>query len=205
MHRWLADDREEAYSDWLQWIVRQMHIPNFVYELFSLEPPNGIEAWRISPTVERERYVSIGHEGCSGRLDLVIRYSGLALIVIEVKKGSTGDADTMKQAGYAKWIGEQAEPISHSVLLVTDADEDVSYGFAIRRWSQICVFLRRLAARRPKEITHTAIGLMLAFAGAVEQNLLGMNASHIRRVANGKLLHCPQVVDHLKAALAGGY
>jgi hypothetical protein len=24
MHRWLSEDREEAYSDWLQWLVEQI-------------------------------------------------------------------------------------------------------------------------------------------------------------------------------------
>jgi hypothetical protein len=201
MHRWLADDREEAYSDWLQWILGQLQSPIFVYKLLSLEPPSGLDMWGVAPIIERERFVPKGHEGHSGRLDLVIRYANHALIVIEVKKGSADDADTLKQDGYAKWIGQQPEPEKHSILLVTDGDEEVSHNFMVRRWCQICVFLRQLAARRPKGLSHTSIALMLAFVGAVEQNLLDMSASHIRRVAKGAELHSPQVVDHLKTAL----
>src|SRR5438477_11146537 len=31
VHRWLADDREESYSDWLQWVVEHLQVPALVF------------------------------------------------------------------------------------------------------------------------------------------------------------------------------
>src|SRR4051812_41890360 len=41
LHRWLAGEREEAYSDWLQWVVQQLGRPDRVFRLFSLPLPSG--------------------------------------------------------------------------------------------------------------------------------------------------------------------
>jgi hypothetical protein len=206
IHRWLAEDREEAYSDWLQWIVDQLHEPALIYKMFKLEPPGDIAAWTKIPFVKREQSVDTGHEGCAGRLDLIIRFPGHALIVVEVKTGTADEADTPKQIGYASWASENREPENHLVLLATDGQEGAYDGFGFLPWAHVCIFLRRLAADKDKRPSHTATALMLAFAGAVEQNLLGMSAYHIRRVARGDSpLRNPQVVDHLKAALVQGF
>jgi hypothetical protein len=201
IHRWLAEDREEAYSNWLHWIVDQLHEPALICTMFKLQLNADIAAWSNSPFVKREQSIDTGHEGCAGRLDLTIRFPGHALIVVEVKTGSADEADTPKQMGYASWASENREPANHLILLATDGQQDAYHGFTFLPWTHVCVFLRRLVAddKRP---SHTATALMLAFAGAVEQNLLGMSASHIRRVARGDTpLRNPQVVDHLKAAL----
>ena len=39
LHRWLEDEREEAYSDWLEWVVRQMPSSKQVFEVFDLSRP----------------------------------------------------------------------------------------------------------------------------------------------------------------------
>ncbi len=53
LHRWLTGGREESYSDWLQYVVRQLdRHPDLVYRLFQLDPPTGIE--RDIPSLSRE-------------------------------------------------------------------------------------------------------------------------------------------------------
>jgi hypothetical protein len=110
-HRWLATAREEVYSDWLKWIVEQLQTPEYVFRLLGTDDPTGIALCQQTPlTVKREVPVPQGHDGQSGRLDLVVRYAEKALIVIEVKMTDAEDADTCKQRGYRQWIKEQHEP-----------------------------------------------------------------------------------------------
>ena len=87
LHRWLAEDREESYSDWLQWIVKQVSEPCLVYRMFDLPAPDDIASWppSLHVVVKREQSVAEGHDGHSGRLDMVIRFPGRALIIVEVK------------------------------------------------------------------------------------------------------------------------
>src|SRR3989442_1019206 len=39
LHRWLACDREEAYSDWLQWTVKEIQDHKKVLNLFGVKDP----------------------------------------------------------------------------------------------------------------------------------------------------------------------
>src|SRR5262249_47956098 len=39
LHRWLDSEREEAYSDWLEWVVRQAKEANAVFKLLNLGVP----------------------------------------------------------------------------------------------------------------------------------------------------------------------
>src|SRR6516164_4009368 len=44
LHRWLNAEREEAYSDWLAWVVQQARTPARVFGLFALgRPPALVE------------------------------------------------------------------------------------------------------------------------------------------------------------------
>ena len=101
LHRWLDAEREEAYSDWLEWVVRQAKTPSRVFRLFGLEVPSGLRA-DAQLDVKREDPVPHGHEDHEGRLDIVISFDGRRLIIVEVKKGDADDADTAKHAGYLK-------------------------------------------------------------------------------------------------------
>src|SRR5262249_14371649 len=107
VHQWLAKAREEVYSDYLKWIVEQLPTPEHVFRLFGINAPTGMALCQENPMVKREVPVPQGHDGQSGRLDLVVRYGEKALIVIEVKKTSAEVADTLKQRGYMQWINEQ--------------------------------------------------------------------------------------------------
>ena len=70
LNRWLSGAREEAYSDWLDWLFRQLHpleicqvlrIPSThaVYSIIAALPK------KAPVTVRRELWVSQGHEGAA--------------------------------------------------------------------------------------------------------------------------------------------
>jgi hypothetical protein len=45
VHRWLRASREEAYSDWLEWIVRQLETGPDVFSFFGLTVPSRSAEW----------------------------------------------------------------------------------------------------------------------------------------------------------------
>jgi len=180
LHRWLAGDREEAYSDWLQWILQQVQTPREVFRLLGVDPPGTLLEWReLPPEVGRELPVPEGHEDQEGRLDLWVRYESNALFVLEVKKSDADHADTRKQAGYKAWLESQPEPHKYPILIAADAEKEVYEGFRLLRWSDLCVGLRRLACRLTIGGHIAAAALTLALAGAIEQNLLGLSARDV--------------------------
>jgi hypothetical protein len=73
-------------------------------------------------------------------------------------------------------------------------------------WRKVCVRLRCIAAgrsgaRRGNRAAHRSVvrsALTLAFAGAVEQNLLGMHGSPVELMEKGHLLNVFPVQEHLK-------
>jgi len=208
MHRWLADDREESYSDWLAWVVEQLKTPNLVFRLFGEKCPAEGDARTTAPAVSREPFVPLGHAGHEGRLDLLIDYEDLPLLVVEVKKGGSEQADKGKQGGYRKSL-EKKHPNRElrPVLLVTSAEEPTSEGdFVVRTWAEVCVELRRMAAGELKAgVPRIAVALILAFVAAVEQNLLGFSADLIRRIRDDKgdsvCFFNTNVVDHIATSL----
>ncbi len=178
LHRWLAADREEAYSDWLQWILQQIQAPADVFRLLGVPPPEDLQEWRSAPPmVGRELPVPEGHVDQTGRLDLLVRYERRALFVLEVKKTDADQADTRKQTGYKRWLEDQPEPYKYPILIAVDAEEEIYEGFRLLRWSDLCIGLRHLAGRLATEGQLVVAALTLALTGAVEQNLLGFSAA----------------------------
>jgi len=157
-----------------------------VFRLFGINDPAALALCQHTrPTVEREVPVPQGHDNQTGRLDLVVRYAEKALIVVEVKMTDAEDADTCKQRGYMQWIKEQTEPQEHTyrILLVVEAAKEDYHGFAPWRWAALCVSLRRIAqtlCREPQRVVLAA--MILAFVGAVEQNVLSFPAPLLRHI-----------------------
>jgi hypothetical protein len=198
LHRWLEEDREEAYSDWLEWVVKQIKSPAEVFRLFGLEPPAAISKCQEFEA-KRELCIPRGHEGREGRLDLVIRFADLAILVVEVKKGDADEADTSKQSGYAEWLKDESYTEKHSVLVAADAEATAYEGFEFRSWGTLSIEMRRLAVGMCKDNRVMTAAMVLAFVAAVEQNLLGFSAAVVKAVCEGKtLLFNTAVVDHLK-------
>jgi hypothetical protein len=205
LHRWLSADREEAYSDWLEWVIRNTASPEEVFDLFGLpKPPPEVIACRKFE-VRRELCVPHGHESQEGRLDLVIRFGDKAIIVVEVKKGDADCADTIKHGGYGQWLADQNYPLKHAILLATDAEDEDYSDFTFISWSRVCIGMRRLAVHHCKKHRMVTAAMTLAFVAAVEQNLLGFSAGVVKEVCKGStVLFNPMVVAHLERFVAAG-
>jgi hypothetical protein len=202
LHRWLRGSREEVYSDWLAWIMEGLDNAGDVFRLFDIHLPRAAVRWK-NTTAQRETPIP------DGRLDIVLRWPDKALLVVEVKVTIEGAAYTAKQSRYKKWMDKQTEPYRESVLLIVDAEPGYSEGdFKRRDWRQVCLSLRGMAARRSmtrtggrrntrrENVIHSA--LMLGFAGAVEQNLLGMPGRPLKLMNEGHLLNVFQVQKYLR-------
>jgi hypothetical protein len=196
VHRRLAKDREEGYSDWLHWIIEQVEDPKLVFGLFGIAQADVIARCSgFQCAVKRE--VSIPE----GRLDLVVSYGQEALIVVEIKVTSAEYADTAKQDSYSAWLKRQDKyKFRRAVLICVDAEEKVYEGFDVVLWADACVNLRRiipLLVRRSKVVS---AAMSLAFVGAVEQNLLEL--SSVKNVlTNARYLEIPRLVSHLEKSL----
>jgi hypothetical protein len=198
-HRWVGDRREEAFSDWLQWIVAQIE-PAEVLRIFGVNDPNMVSVCSgRNHTCVRERCVPHGNVGAGGRLDLEIEFGDVALLVVEVKVGEAESSDTGKNAGYWKSVNEHhTKRLKSYVIVVLDAAEEEYYGFRPRLWCDVCVELRVLAARLCRRDERLRAAMILAFVGSVEQNLLkfhpvSQGATHT--VADSLAL--PRITAHL--------
>jgi len=199
-HRWVAGHREEAYSDWLQWIMAQADAEE-VLRVFGVDDPEMVLACTGTEVmIVRERLVLQGHEGSAGRLDLEIRLGDKALLVVEVKLGEAESADTEKGKGYCRSmeIDRHDARFKKYVILVLDAADEEYYGFRPRLWTDACVELRLIAATLCKRSEHLRAAMVLAFIAAVEQNLLKLRA--VMRGSGDEVaaaLTLPRITDHL--------
>ena len=91
-HRWLKDSREEAWSDWLAWIMEQKRDSGPVLELFRLN-----RALAPGTTCKARREVCTP----GGRLDMVVRF-GAKTLVVEIK--TTSDVRDNQLIGYPNWL-----------------------------------------------------------------------------------------------------
>lgn len=204
-HRWLRGNREEAYSDWLAWILQNLDATS-ILRLFALHdllrhPPfDAIDASRtIRPTVTRELCVPQGHPDHEGRLDVVVRFGPYAVVVVEAKVGDADAADTGKQHGYAKWLKCQRGK-THSILLATDGEErEQAGGFELIRWGELCIGLRQLVTELIGRNQIIVATMTLAFVGAVEQNLLGLSIAAVNDFQHsGLATFDPTIFFHLQ-------
>jgi hypothetical protein len=194
LHRQLSSDREEVYSDWLQWVLQQFSDLQALGRI--LGSPN--LARLANPdepvTVDREIAVEHGYAGQAGRLDLVLRQRSRRLIVVEVKTRAYAGADLEKHAGYTESIDS---PETEFIFLAVNPPATDLRGFRFVSWAEVCVALRAIARNRlgPDHVLSTA--LVLAFVGAVEQNLLGFVSPESASLPIGK---APRMLDHLLSA-----
>jgi hypothetical protein len=193
LHRWLRGSREEVYSDWLAWSLDQLDSAADVFRLFGVDPFPQADQW-ASGQAERESPIP------DGRLDIVRHWPGKALLVVEVKLTTEEFASTDKQKLYRDWMRKHREPHNEAVLLVVDAESGESKGgFKCRDWRKVCLGLRCAAVRKSKGAKIIPAALLLAFAGAVEQNLMDMPGTPLELMRQGCLLNLSRVYEHLKA------
>lgn len=199
LHRWLADDREESYSDWLQWVVKQAYMPSRVFRLFGQScPPDLIDTDAQSLDVHREFLVQKGYDGHSGRLDLFIAYRSVARLVVELKTTEADISETGKNRGYCESIPAEAKKI---LLAIAGAKTEYD-GFQLFRWRDFCIEARRLARLLISENKVMIAAQVLAFTSAVEQNVLGFSAETVRAVCSGQMgMFNAGLIDHLESSL----
>jgi len=172
-HRWLKGSREEAYSDWLAWVLEQVGSVGDIQRIFGIDEERPVDS--AQPQVIRERPLEEGHEGHTGRMDILVECGNNLVIAVEVKICAAEDADTEKQEGYRRALRKCAGRSVRRILLVTKAEEDPYHGFEVRLWREVCLQLRRAICPIRERRGLTAAAMVLAFAGAVEQNLLGFH------------------------------
>jgi len=194
LHRQLSSSREEVYSDWLQWVLEQVSDAHELgcilgsQNLCQTADPHG----RIS--VEREVPVEHGYTDQTGRLDLVVKQGSRWLAVIEVKTRAYEDTDLKKHNGYRKSINSAETEL---IFLSVNPPSSDPFGFRSLLWSDVCVTLRGIAPLRLERERLLATALILAFVGAVEQNLLGFVSPEPTLPPTGKVT---RMVDHFTKA-----
>lgn len=191
-HRWLRVSREEAYSDWLAWILEQFEDVSTICKLFSISVPQKFDR----TFVKREHTVSQGHEGCQGRLDILVSYDDVPFLAVEVKLGRAVGPEVLKHQGYAASLPKETQKI---VLAINGETVD-AHGFQLRRWEDVTVNLRTIVAacRLPMGVR----AMMLAFVGAVEQNLLGYPGNITRYIATHRTFSI-SIIQHFEATTGG--
>lgn len=183
-NRWLAQECENSYSDWLAWILERQDDPSLVLPLFGLaQAPDMPGKW----TVDREVVTPFG------RLDLVVRNLHLGVLCVEVKTESDPGPDQLER--YGNWLAGQ-QPRLDLVLLAIDPPEDdpASEKYRFCSWENVALRLRTWASiwlREPRKL-YDAV-MTLAFCGAVERNLLSLDHSGLNAL---------RTTDYLEEVLA---
>ena len=207
LHRWLAEEREEIYSDWLEWVIKQLPTVGDVLDVLDMPRPEGMTSdTPIAFSTKREKFVELPHWETFKKLDLVIHSPGRVLVLIEVKKTSAEQADVAKQRAYAEWAEAQPERNKYLVLLAKESERPEYHKFQLRTYGGLCRALREkvrgLVQNRHMPIATGA--LVLAFVGAVEQNLLGLSSVVARRVVEGEEVSTARgFTDYLEHFLGG--
>ena len=167
LHRWLGGEREEAYSDWLAWIIEQLATPDKIIPLLCGNNTADLVAGCAgSLSVQREA-VFVTTETVR-RTDIEICFGDTKAILVEIK---LVDADKVAadQLYDQRYYG--AHFLRRLLLCPSGEEESVPAGFNLVLWRDICLRLRRIAPSICQK--NISIGAMiLAFVGAVEQNVL---------------------------------
>jgi hypothetical protein len=196
LNRWLAKDREEAYSAWLAWLLGELKSVEDVLKLLGVREPEVCRLCRgVSYDIIPEHRIPP-----YGRLDILITCGQQAAIVVELKKTTADVAETEKQARYCEWLKKQRRfRFKYRVLLaVGETSEDNCWGFMPRGWEDVCIELRRMLPRVRARLDPVTAAMFVAFVSAVETNLLGLRAPKVKQ--DRSLLYA-RTADHLEQSL----
>lgn len=196
LHRQLSASREEVYSNWLQWVLQQVRDPGPIGRILGSARPDGFANSQEPISIDREEWVERGHVDQTGKLDLVVRQGNQILAVVEVKTREYSAEDLKKHKGYRDSLASTS-PGAELIFLAVERPEFDLGGFRFVSWADVCIALRIAAAQMlaPEQILGTS--LILAFVGAVEQNLLGFASPGAGPIPIGRI---PRMADHLARA-----
>ena len=202
LNRWLAAEREEAYSDWLAWVLQQL-TPAQLLSLFDNQLNlQSLDPLAAPPSISREVRILDGRR----RLDIQVAFGDNTLLVIEIKTIPEQNSDTEKNKEYKQWIDSQKFTNKKQVLIAPEVSDHYRAapdgGFLPVLWRELCVRLRVLLLdpdfRRDRLVT---AALIIAFVGAVEQNLLKFVTPD---ADEGRSLLYAASASHVREALASG-
>jgi hypothetical protein len=181
-HRWLSSEREEAYSDWLGWILELVEDPVRVLKLLGVRDREILDVCASEkPLVDREVRIP------DGRLDVVVQFGRHLLVVIEVKTKSFDSVAVRDQLEtYSRWVPDppnRTERTLRYFAAVEFGEFDCPAPFEPLPWRELTLRMRRQAgewiraSKKPPSSGSDLIraAMTLAFCGAVEQNLLGLS------------------------------
>jgi hypothetical protein len=201
LNRWLLGQREEAYSDWLDWLFSNLCAGELL-ELLDIRRDDPVGKLIVQHpteriTVRREVNVEKGHEDSTGRLDLELKVTDSARVVIEVKKGSALFSDTRKQSGYIESLTKQKIQF-YPILLVTDSVEKEVDGFYVLLYSDLCLALRRFVVKRIDDKRgYIFLSFVLALAATLESNLINLGI-FARRPTSATVNHLNKFMESCK-------
>jgi hypothetical protein len=195
LNRWLKKEREEAYSDWLEWILQQLQqLPGRAANVLKVIGISDSAVLTASENgifkMEREYWIP------DRRLDLVLTLDDSLIVVIEVKKYSAETADTEKQAPYYEWLKQRRFRWRKALLLVADASEDRYHNFDRLLWEHLCIRLRLFLPELAAALGPVKAAMFVAFIGAVETNLLNFVAP--RDTDDIERLSYAKTIEHLQ-------
>ena len=194
-HRWLKEEREEAYSDWLKWVLEQLGRPALVGQVFGIKK-NRLLAMRGALKVRRETRI-ISEEMKLRRTDLDIWYGTQRAVRVEVKIRDASHVDRQQLIDQES----HRERFCHYVFLVHSASlEDYKGKFVVRHWKDVCLELRRLIPKIKLRVPQKA--MVMAFVGAVEQNILKLPSNLPQLIASKVRINSP-VGKHIEEGLKG--
>ena len=192
LHRWLSGGREEAYSDWLAWIIEQLAIPEIIIPLLCGERAVDLMRQCTGPLTVHRETVFVKDDSLR-RTDIEIFFGHKRAVLVEVKMI---DADRVDE----EQIQDQAHygaDFEKRLLLVPSGElGTVSAEFDLILWRDVCLRLRKLVPAISRENISVA-AMVLAFLGAVEQNLLNLPAKHEWCLVTSSTL------DYLRQSLEG--
>jgi hypothetical protein len=208
IREWLSRSREEAYSDSLALVLRQIKEPSQLLRVLDIYDPVAETALSgVRSNWVREVFTAQGHPGHTGKIDLQMVVPATILIDVELKLTSADDSDVEKGEGYSTSAKKHGvlKCHQHRRLLATDGDESsYSGGYQLVTWKHVAVQLRIVAAQMVKGRRFLAALKVLGFVGAVEQNLLGFSPSVAESAFEGKSVPLSSgVIDHLRDSLNG--
>jgi hypothetical protein len=164
---WLERSYEPAYSRWLGWVLEQLGSADAVWRVLGLgQAPTDVGELRARAEVR------ITPED---RLDVVVECEGEWRVVIETKLGRAEEYPDLSVQLSRYWEKlKKRHPKPACVLIALDAEKKEYEGFVVQRWPEICQRLRgELVRASGGKKSRLVIAMILAFVGAVEQNLLG--------------------------------
>ena len=175
VHEWLKGRKEENYSAWLAWCLRQLR-PSEVLEVLRLEVPDQVDEQPDYPAAWCEYPVSAGEVGKTGRLDILLEVTSAKIVVLEVKTGSADAARVLKHEGYVASL-EKLFPDAERffVLVATDGSQSEYHGFQLLPWRNVTLSLRRRIPAVRERVGIVQAAMVAGFVGAVERNILGLD------------------------------